>query len=289
MLYEKIPSVLFEYSVSSLSAELLVTPRLVFETLGFKSDAISETFEKKIWSLKVFTEDKKQVETFKKVFACLKLSGLKFSSRQLRPSQWLTLWKTQWKPLALTQTIDVVPYWYRNQYKTSKEVIYLDTLMSFGTGMHETTQKIAQLIEDHRLHLNSFLDIGTGTGILAIAALKLGAQKVVAMDISPLSIQATKTNLKVNKLKAKVFLGDIAKLSAQEKYQMVAANLVTDDLLKNRLKIVNLVEPGGLLMVSGISLDNLKRLQAGFKHESLTCRKVSRGKEWAAILYAKKM
>jgi ribosomal protein L11 methyltransferase len=289
MLYEKVPSLLFEYSISSASNELLASPRLVLETLGFKNDAISQTCEKKRWTLKVFSENKNEMEMVKKAFVRLKLPGLKLSFRQLRPSQWLTRWKTQWKPLSFTKTIDVVPYWYKGKYKTSKEIIYLDTLMSFGTGMHETTQRIAQLIEDNRRQLNSFLDIGTGTGILALAALKLGAKKVVAMDISPLSIEATKTNLKVNGLKANVFLGDIGKLPAKDKYQMVAANLITDDLLKNRVRIVNLVEPGGLLMISGISLDNLKRLQQGFIHKSLICRQVSKGKQWAAILYAKKM
>ena len=286
---EKIPSLLFEYSISAASDELLASPRLVLETIGFKHDEISETCEKKRWTLKVFTEDKKQIEVLKKLFARLKLPGIKLSSKSLKPSQWLTRWKTQWKPLSFTKKLDVVPYWYKGKYKTSKEIIYLDTLMSFGTGMHETTQRIAQLIEDNRSRLTSFLDIGTGTGILAIAALKLGAKKVVAMDISPLSVEATKANLKVNGLTAKVFKGDIAKLPAREKYQIVAANLITDDLIRNCPQIVDLVEPGGLLMISGISLDNLKRLQQGFKHQTITCRKVSKGEQWAAILYVKKM
>lgn len=289
MLYERVPSVIIEYALSSSREESLAVARLVLKTLGFKDEDISETYDKKCWTLKVFCEDKKKLGDLKKLMTRLKLPGVRQHSRSLRPSQWLTRWKTDWKPLSLTRRIDVVPYWYKDKHRTSKEVIYLDTLMSFGTGMHETTQRIAQLMEDNAASLESFLDVGTGTGILAIAALKLGAKKVVAMDISPLSVEATKTNLKVNNLKARVFLGDIAKLGNAAQYQMVAANLVTDDLIKNVEPIVNLVKPGGTLLISGISLDNLNRLRRNFKHEAIRCCKISRGKQWAAIHYAKKM
>jgi ribosomal protein L11 methyltransferase len=288
-LYERIPSLLFEYSVCSKDSEALLLPRLILQTAGFKDEAISETFENNCWSLNVFTEDKKQINVLKRSFSRIKLPGIQVSSKSLKPKQWLTRWKAQWKPLSLTKKIDVIPYWYKGRYKSSKEVIVLDTLMSFGTGMHETTQLIAQLIEDHKSHLSSFLDIGTGTGILTLAALKHGAQSVTAMDISPLSIEATKSNLKVNGLKAKVLLSDIGKLPPQSQYDTVAANLITDDLLKHGSKIVKLVKPRGLLMVSGISLDNLSRLKEGFKKLPLVCKKVSRGQQWAAILYVKKM
>jgi ribosomal protein L11 methyltransferase len=287
-LCERIPSLLFEYSICSPKEEALVLPRLVLETVGFKSDAISETFENKQWSLNVFTEDKKQIDLLKKSFVRLKLPHIKVSSQRLKPNQWLTRWKNNWRPLSLTKQIDVVPYWYKDRHKTSKKVIFLDTLMSFGTGMHETTQLTAQLIENS-LNLNSFLDIGTGTGILALVALKHRAKEVVAMDISPLSIEAAEKNFKVNGLSARLVLGDIGKAPVGQKYQMVAANLITDELLNNKKKIVGLVKPGGLLAVSGISLDNLKRLQQGFKSLPLMCKKVSKGKQWAAILYVKKM
>ena len=289
VVYEKIPPLLFECSINTFDEKYLIQPRLVLETHGFVQNDISESFENKLWSLKVFSEDKNVIETLRRNLKSLKVSQLKVLSKTLKPSQWLTKWKTHWKPLSLTRHIDVIPAWYKDRYKTKNQVIVLDTLMSFGTGMHETTQLVAQFIEQKRKHLSSFLDIGTGTGILALVALKSGASDVTAMDISPLSIEASKSNLKVNGLKARLVLSDIAKLSSKNKYQMVAANLVTDDLLTFKNKIISLVKPGGVLIVSGISLDNLKRLKSGFKDLSLKLQKVSRGKEWAAILYAKKM
>ncbi len=289
MIYEKIPPILFECSINASDEQNLIQPRLVLEDFGFSQNDISESFEKKIWSLKVFSEDKKLIETLKRKIKLLKLSKVKVSGRNLKPNQWLTKWKTNWKPLSLTKNIDVIPAWYKDRYKTKKEVILLDTLMSFGTGMHETTRLVAQFIESNRTRLTSFLDIGTGTGILALTALKLGAMDVTAMDISPLSVEAAESNLKVNNLKAKVILSDIDHLPAKQKYEMVAANLITDDLLKFRKKILNFVKPGGVLIVSGISLGNLARLKKGFLGPELILKKVNQGKEWAAICYEKKM
>ena len=289
IVYEKIPLLLFECSISSLKENQLVLPRLILRTYGFKEEEICESFQNNYWSLKVFSEDKKLIGHLKLVLKSSKAPGIKVFTKPLKPNQWLTRWKNHWKPLSLTKKIDVIPAWYKDRYKTLKKVIYLDTLMSFGTGMHETTQLIAQLIEDNSSQLSSFLDIGTGTGILAIAALKLGANDVTAMDISPLSVDAAKKNLKVNGLKAKLVLSDIGKFPTKKQYQMVATNLITEDLLKFKQKILKLVKPGGLLLVSGISLDNLSRLRAGFTKLPVICRKTNKGKQWATILYEKKM
>ncbi len=288
ILYEKIPPRLYEYSISAAQKDLLVLPGLVLRIHGFKDTALSQIFEHEQWFIKVFSEDKKQISDLKKAFSRLKLPGINGASRTLRPHQWLTRWKNHWKPLSLTEELDVAPFWYKGRYKTSKKVIFLDTLMSFGTGLHETTRLMAQLIEDNRSRTGRFLDIGTGTGILTLVALKHGAQNPTAMDISPLSIEAAKSNLKANGFSARLILSDIGRLPSKQKYQTVAANLITDDLLKHHIKISNLVKPGGSLLVSGISLDNLNRFEKGFEDLSLECQKISKGKEWAAILYVKK-
>ncbi len=85
----------------------------------------------------------------------------------------------------------------------------MDTLLSFGTGLHETTRFMAQFIEDKKGKFKSFLDIGTGTGILALVALKYGAQDVIGIDIGPLSVQAALDNMKANQSYFKVVRADI--------------------------------------------------------------------------------
>src|SRR5438552_642638 len=96
--YERIPSLLFEYSICSTKQEALILLQLVLETAGFKDNAISEMFENRQWSLKVFTEKKNQIDVLKKIFNRLKLPGIKVSSKFLKPNQWLTRWKSDWKP-----------------------------------------------------------------------------------------------------------------------------------------------------------------------------------------------
>ncbi|MDE2028105.1 MAG: 50S ribosomal protein L11 methyltransferase, partial [Candidatus Omnitrophica bacterium] len=186
---------------------------------------------------------------------------------------------------------DVVPVWYRDKYKPrrGRDVILMDTLLSFGTGLHETTQLLAQFIEDSQGSFKSFFDIGTGTGILALVALKNGAQEAVGIDIGALSVAAARDNMKANNLFFQVRQADIGKYRPKKVYDFVAANLVTEDLIKHGPKIVGFVKKGGLLGVSGISLDNLARLRKAFASLPLKCLKVSKGKQWAALLYQAKM
>jgi ribosomal protein L11 methyltransferase len=165
----------------------------------------------------------------------------------------------------------------------------MDTLLSFGTGLHETTRFMAQFIEDRRGNFKSFLDIGTGTGILALVALKYGAQKVQGIDIGALSVQAARDNMKANQLIFKVLRADIKKYPSKEKYDFVAANLITEDLIEHAGKIISFVREDGLLAVSGISLDNLSKLRKVFSSLPLKCIKICKGKKWSGLLYQKRM
>jgi len=163
----------------------------------------------------------------------------------------------------------------------------MDTLLSFGTGLHETTQFMAQFIEDQNGKFKSFLDIGTGTGILALVALKYGAGDVLGIDIGPLSVQAARDNMKVNQLNFKVQKADIKKYCSKKMYDFVAANLITEDLIEHSRKIVSFVKKDGLLAVSGISLENLDRLRKAFSSLPLKCLKISKGKQWSGLLFQK--
>ena len=186
--------------------------------------------------------------------------------------------------------MDVVPVWYQDKYKPRSgcDHILMDTLLSFGTGLHETTRFMAQFIEDKRGTFNSFLDIGSGTGILALVAIKYGATDVVGIDIGSLSVQAARDNMKVNQLFFKITKADIKKYPIKKKYDFVAANLITGDLIENAQRIVSFVKEGGLLAVSGISLENLNRLRKAFSSLPLQCLKISKGAQWSGLLYQKK-
>ncbi len=217
----------------------------------------------------------------------LNLRGVRLSLKVLKKSDWQERWKKGIKPFSLTDHIVVVPRWNAVKYKPqNKFPIYIDTNLAFGTGLHETTRFMAQLIESCRGKFCSFLDVGTGSGILVIVAGFYGAQKMTAIDIDRQSIAVAKTNLAANNVvNVKLLCADLPKWKHRESYDFVAANLVTDDLVNFGRKLVNLVVPNKYLAVSGILLKNLARLQKSFRQLPLKKIKVLRGKEWSAVLY----
>ncbi|VAX36438.1 Ribosomal protein L11 methyltransferase [hydrothermal vent metagenome] len=218
---------------------------------------------------------------------CLKRVSIKLIS--LSAKDWQDIWKKDFKPFVLTKRFKVVPTWLKETTRKNKyELIYIDTSMAFGTGLHETTRFMAQLIEQRFKDVRSFLDIGTGTGILAMIALRCGARELRAMDISEDAVAVAKQNFRENNCVIKdVFAADIQKYRGRKQYDFVAANLITADLIQFGLKIIRFVKPGKYLAVSGISLENLRMFQKNFNQYPLRCLKVKKGKKWAAVLYKK--
>lgn len=289
---ERIPPLVHEFSIIARREEQLGTARAVLLAAGVAREKLAQgDAAGGIHCLKVFSEDAIQNQKLNKLFRKLDLPGVKTASSVLRPRDWLTRWKVNWKPARLTKQLDVVPLWCKDRYhpKKGREYILMDTLLSFGTGLHETTRFVSQFIEDKRGQFASFMDIGTGTGILGMVALKHGARQVLAIDIGDLSVQAARHNFKTNRLKAVVRKADIKTFRQARRYDLVAANLVTQDLIDNRARILRFVKPGGYLAVSGISLDNLVRFRRVFNGAPLECLQIKKGRQWAGLLYAKKM
>lgn len=205
----------------------------------------------------------------------------------LYEDDWLTRWKKDWKPFVLTSRLDVVPVWCRKGHDSGmRGAILLDTISSFGTGLHETTRFMAQFIDGLQGKFNSCLDIGTGTGILALVALKGGAADVCAIDLDDMCVLAASANFKVNGYPDEnIFNADLKVFKPGRQFDLVCANLVTHDLVKMKRKIISFVKPGGWLAVSGVSLENLPLLRRGFKDLPLRCIKVRKGTKWSAVLF----
>jgi len=290
LIQERIPKIIYSLHFQSTDEQSYALIRAVLLNLGFSEEDLVGSVLKGSPAIELFDEDQDRLEGVKKLFGRLALAGVKVQQRRLLPHDWLTLWKTQWKPAPLTKKLDVVPVWYHSKYKSrrGRDYILMDTLLSFGTGLHETTQFMAQFIEDKQGSFKSFLDIGTGTGILALVAIKYGAKDVVGIDIGPLSVQAAHDNMKANNLYFKVKRADIKKYNSKDTYDLVAANLITEDLIEHAQKIISFVKEGCLLAVSGISLSNLSKLRKAFSSYPIKCLKISKGKQWSGLLFQKK-
>ena len=291
IIQERIPKIVYQLRIQSQDEPGLALSKAVLLNLGYSEGDLIASVGKGGSAIELFDLRQTKLNRVEKLFGRLHLSGVKITKYRLTPSDWLTKWKSLWKPASLTKKLDVVPVWYKDKYKPSKgrDHILMDTLLSFGTGLHETTQIMAQFIEDRRGTFKSFLDIGTGTGILSLAALKYGAQDVLGIDIGELSVQAARDNSRVNSLHFKIQRADIKTFRCGKTFDFVAANLITEDLIEHAQKIISFVKADGLLAVSGISLDNLNKLRRNFSVFPLKVLKISKRKQWSGLLYQKRM
>ncbi len=217
----------------------------------------------------------------------LRLKGVVCRCATVRQSHWAGIFKKQVKPFTLSSSFDVVPLHAQKSYRRGRrQPVILDVGLSFGTGLHETTRLTVALIESCRGRFQSFLDVGTGTGILSIVAFKCGATKVHAVDADPDSLRAARANLRVNQLTfSRSATVDFGKWKNRQRYDLVAANLLTEDLITFRRKLVARVRLHKYLAVSGISLENLDRLESAFEELPLNRLALRRGRQWAAVLY----
>jgi ribosomal protein L11 methyltransferase len=289
LIQERIPKIVYQLQIQSDNEQGLGLSRAVLLNVGYGESDLVSSLSGGRPALELFDEHEEKIARVKRLFGRLGLAGVKLRQRRLTPGDWLTRWKSQWIPAALTKKLDVVPVWYRKKYKprAGRDYILMDTLLSFGTGLHETTRFMAQFIEDRQGDFKSFMDIGTGTGILGFVALKYGAEDVLGIDIGALSVRAAHDNMNANKVYFRVVQADLKKYHLKKTYDFVAANLITEDLIEHAPKIVSFVKEDGLLAVSGISLGNLNKLRKAFSSLPLKNLKISKGKQWSGLLYQK--
>lgn len=235
----------------------------------------------------VYLRNRLKAQALKRQLKNLHLKDVEVQYEAIRNVDWQNRWKKDFKPFKLTKQFDVVPIAYRRKHKANRRTpIYIDTSTAFGTGLHATTRFMAELIQQRQGRFEKFLDIGTGTGILSIIAKHCGASDIDALDIDRGAIKIAKENFLENNMSIRsARVANIKNLNNKRKYDFVAANLITQDLMDLKRKIVSFVKPGQFLAVSGISLNNQKNLQESFRSLPLRCLKILKGEGWMALLY----
>ncbi|MDP8266474.1 MAG: 50S ribosomal protein L11 methyltransferase [Candidatus Aceula meridiana] len=257
----------------------------VFFAQGIPIQDVAIFSQKGTHRVSAYISRKRQAERILASLRCLKLKKVSFRLKVIPKQNWQKKWEKSFSAFRLTKQFDVVPTW-RKYHATHRKPIFLSSINAFGTGLHETTNFMAQLVERCQNCFESFLDIGTGTGLLAIIAKRCGAKEIYAVDIDKQCVKSAKENLKINGLSPSgVHLADISHVKNNQKYGFVAANLITHDLIRLKRKILSFVAPRGFLAISGISLDNLPRIKTNFQVLPVRCVKIITGKQWAALLY----
>ena len=221
-----------------------------------------------------------------------KLAELLHSDTQCRvdikkiPAQdWESEWKKNFKPRKISKKFVVRPSWEKYKKKKNEQVLIIDPKMSFGTGTHETTQLVIRLMES-RVKTGLVLDIGTGTGILAIAAAKLGCKKIYAFDVDENSYENAIENIKRNRCSSRidVLQSRVEQLPSSwpKKFDVILANIQKNVILEILNTVRDLLSHKGILFVSGILTNVDESLRQAFADHGLKLTESKKEGEWVA-------
>lgn len=203
---------------------------------------------------------------------------------------WSSSWKVHFKPLRVGKHLLIVPTWEEATQLPGDLVIRIDPGMAFGTGGHETTRLCLELVEQvmeerDRASAPSLLDLGTGSGILAMAASLLGAGRILALDIDPDAVIVARENLALNQLIDRVECGTTPLESLTERFDIILANILAEELVRLAPHLTDCLNPGGSLILSGILAEKEQLVRRGFDSQPLKYSRTVCDGEWVAMLY----
>ncbi|WP_300450063.1 50S ribosomal protein L11 methyltransferase [Fusobacterium sp.] len=200
-------------------------------------------------------------------------------------------YQNSWKKYLFTEKVSerfvVKPTWREYEPKDDELIIELDPGRAFGTGSHPTTSLCLKLMEENIKEGDSVIDVGTGSGILMIAADRLGASEVYGTDIDELAVESAKENLELNGIsedRAKVYLGNLVSVVNGKKFDVVVANILADVLLILLNDISKVVKKDGLVIFSGIIDEKCELLKREVEALGMEILEVKADKEWRAML-----
>lgn len=203
---------------------------------------------------------------------------------------WSSSWKVHFKPLRVGKRLLIVPTWEEAAHLPGDLVLRIDPGMAFGTGGHETTRLCLELLEqvmekNYLAVAPSLLDLGTGSGILAMAASLLGADRILALDIDPDAVEVARENLALNQLSERIECGTVPLESLTERFDIILANILAEELVRLAPYLTVRLNPGGSLVLSGILAEKEPLVRLGFGSQPLQYCQTATAGEWVAMLY----
>ncbi len=235
-----------------------------------------------------FRAKEKKIQAFLLSVSQLHPRSFTFHHRIIKEEKWAEAWKSHFKPLQVGSRLVIKPPWEESPQKKGEVVIEIDPGMAFGTGTHPTTQMCLQALEEIMLssaYSPSVLDVGTGSGILAIAARKLGAGQVLAVDLDPVAIACARKNAAANNINHGIdfHVGSVERL--HRIFDIVIANLLPQELVKIAPLLPQRISSGGTLIISGFLRGQKKEITSAFVKEHWRVLRSRESKGWACFVF----
>ncbi|MCD9023012.1 50S ribosomal protein L11 methyltransferase [Cohnella silvisoli] len=209
---------------------------------------------------------------------------------------WADAWKQYFKPIAITERLTIKPTWEEYTPKGDELIIELDPGMAFGTGTHPTTALCLKALDNAITGGEQIIDVGTGSGVLAIGAIKLGASKVLALDLDPVAVTCAQENITLNgyddviEVRLSDLLGvlhDGESSGVTPPVDLVVANILAEIILLFLSDVMDVLKPGGIYITSGIYKNKEMIVEAGLLAAGFEIIDVLRQEEWVAFVAGK--
>ncbi len=203
----------------------------------------------------------------------------------LKSTDWLALWRDRLRPVHVGRRLLIRPSWLKAPGEDRRVTIVIDPQMAFGTGHHATTRFCLRALEDLVREGDRVLDVGTGSGILSIAAARLGAGQVLGLDNDDQAVATARENTRINAVSDRVDISDRELAGLPERsYQVVVANIDGPTLLPLLPRLTALVAGGGHLILAGLLCEEETLLRRRLADLELDCMRLERSGEWISAV-----
>lgn len=247
-----------------------------------KAAVVKGYFEKDIDVNKIITYIEEKIKELREMG--IDVGEGKVEEEEIYQQDWANNWKKYYKPTKIGEKVVVKPTWEDYSKKDDELLIELDPGMAFGTGTHETTRMCVKALEQNVTEESTVFDIGTGSGILAIAAKILGAKDVKAVDLDPVAVDAAKKNVELNNVHGiEVLEGNLMDV-VDGKADIVVANIIADIIKFVCEDVKNFLKEDGKFICSGIILDRRTDVEEKLKSVGYKILEVKNEGEWVCIV-----
>ena len=208
----------------------------------------------------------------------------KVESEKMHEEDWANNWKKYYKPTKIGERIVVKPIWEEYEPKGNELILELDPGMAFGTGTHETTRMCIQALDKYVKEDSTVFDVGCGSGILAIAAAKLGAKKAVGVDLDPVAVESANENVGLNNLdNIEILYGNLVEV-IDGKADIVVANIIAEVICILTEDVKRVLKKDGYFITSGIIHDRVDMVTNKLEEIGFEVIEINKDGEWNCIV-----